>query len=663
MFRADCRITNRFATLFILLGSVMLLSGITHAQTVLTLTDDAYVDTGTPTINYGSSTSLRVGVISTTQGQTTTTSFQHAYLRFAISPLSGTPSTEIVRATLKLYVNKVGAPGSIVTERPCPNGTNWNESTIISNNSGSLFGSGSCSSFFTPVSAANQYVTADVTQMVQAWVAGAPNQGIRLRASNGNFIFDSKESGGNAATIEVQLTRITSVTGSGGLSGGGTSGAVVLGIADGGVSTPKLADGAVTTSKIAAGAVGTVQLASGAVISANIGPGAVGNQHLAESSVTFNKLGLAAVGAPQLANSAVGNSHLSGNAVTADKIAPGQVVKSLNGLADGVSLVAGNNVTITPSGNLLTISAAAGGGTGSSSPNFNPLQVATLRWYGVNQAHADISVGNVPLGLAFDGANMWVVNFTCTGCPGTVSKLRLSDGVALGTFNVGSAPVFASFDGSNIWVGNRDSNNVTKIRASDGIVLGTFPTGGLEPQWLTFDGAHIWVTNSSSNNVVKMRPSDGTIVDTFPTGQAPAAVVFDGSSVWVANHFGNSVSKLRASDGVAQGTFPVGARPIQMAFDGSNIWVSNLDSNTVTKLRANDGATLGTFNVSSPHGIAFDGVNIWVVSRFGTTVTKLRATDGTILATSVVGNSPWGIAFDGINMWVSNVGSNSVSKR
>ena len=48
--------------------------------------------------------------------------------------------------------------------------------------------------------------------------------------------------------------------------------------------------------------------------------------------------------------------------ITASKIANGQVVKSLNGLKDSVNLVAGSNITITPSGNNLTITAAGGGG-------------------------------------------------------------------------------------------------------------------------------------------------------------------------------------------------------------------------------------------------------------------------------------------------------------
>ena len=40
-------------------------------------------------------------------------------------------------------------------------------------------------------------------------------------------------------------------------------------------------------------------------------------------------------------------------------IAPGQTVRSINGLADGVNLVAGQNISITPSGNTLTIASTA----------------------------------------------------------------------------------------------------------------------------------------------------------------------------------------------------------------------------------------------------------------------------------------------------------------
>jgi len=44
----------------------------------------------------------------------------------------------------------------------------------------------------------------------------------------------------------------------------------------------------------------------------------------------------------------------------------------------------------------------------------------------------------------------------------------------LGTFTVGTEPIGVAFDGANIWVTNLSSANVSKLRASDGTALGTF---------------------------------------------------------------------------------------------------------------------------------------------------------------------------------------------
>jgi hypothetical protein len=69
---------------------------------------------------------------------------------------------------------------------------------------------------------------------------------------------------------------------------------------------------------------------------------------------------------PRIAFTSVPYSRMSltipDNSLTSNKIHSGQVVKSLNGLKDDVNIVAGSNVTIIPSGNNLTISAAGGGG-------------------------------------------------------------------------------------------------------------------------------------------------------------------------------------------------------------------------------------------------------------------------------------------------------------
>src|ERR1039458_6812532 len=70
-----------------------------------------------------------------------------------------------------------------------------------------------------------------------------------------------------------------------------------------------------------------------------------------------------AIYAPSAGSAATANGVAAG-AVTGAGIAGNSVVKSLNNLQDAVTLSPGANVTITPSGNTLTIASAGGGGGG-----------------------------------------------------------------------------------------------------------------------------------------------------------------------------------------------------------------------------------------------------------------------------------------------------------
>src|SRR5664279_1565970 len=89
----------------------------------------------------------------------------------------------------------------------------------------------------------------------------------------------------------------------------------------------------------------------------------------------------------------------------------------------------------------------------------NPLQVAILRWYPANTAGLQFAVGPSPIGVAFDGANIWVANSGSS----TVTKLQANTGAVVGTFQVGAGPVGVAFDGANIWVANFDDSTVTKL--------------------------------------------------------------------------------------------------------------------------------------------------------------------------------------------------------
>ena len=95
---------------------------------------------------------------------------------------------------------------------------------------------------------------------------------------------------------------------------------------------------------------------------------------------------------------------------------------------------------------------------GVTSPTGNPLQIALLHWYNANLT-TTFGVGANPRGVAFDGANIWVVN----NGSNDVTKLRANDGAVLGTFGVGTQPVRAAFDGANVWVTNNVDNTVSKL--------------------------------------------------------------------------------------------------------------------------------------------------------------------------------------------------------
>jgi hypothetical protein len=75
------------------------------------------------------------------------------------------------------------------------------------------------------------------------------------------------------------------------------------------------------------------------------------------------------IGNSQLAVNSVASANLQASSVTSAKIASGQVVKSLNGLADNVTLTAGANITLTPSGNNISINSSGSGAFSLSGNN------------------------------------------------------------------------------------------------------------------------------------------------------------------------------------------------------------------------------------------------------------------------------------------------------
>lgn len=159
------------------------------------------------------------------------------------------------------------------------------------------------------------------------------------------------------------------------------------------------------------------------------------------------------------------------------------------------------------------------------------------------------AVGTYHLGIVFDGSHIWV---TDSHNSNTVRKLNASDCTeASGSpFVVGDKPGKLVYDGSSIWVVNFEDNTVTKLRASDGVLVGTYPITGIGPQGIAFDGATIWVTpwnNGNGNTVARLRASDGADLGTVTVGTYPTGITFDGTYVWVANSGDDTVTRIGVS--------------------------------------------------------------------------------------------------------------------
>jgi Collagen triple helix repeat (20 copies) len=165
------------------------------------LLQDTYVDLKWGAINYGSSGDLRIFKSST--------GLMRAFLKFSLDTLPpGTVAADIKQARLRLWVNGASTTGAITLT---PVTSAWSESTLTNNTSGGLtFGLPKAD---LPISLTANYVSIDVTDWVQAWLAGTlANEGFQIEPSTTsstlNIYFDSKESSLTSHEPQLDITLV-----------------------------------------------------------------------------------------------------------------------------------------------------------------------------------------------------------------------------------------------------------------------------------------------------------------------------------------------------------------------------------------------------------------------------------------------------------------------
>ncbi len=154
---------------------------------------DTHVNAALPSNNSGAISNIDVG------------GGYMGLLQFDLSTLpAGTTATQVTRATLLLYVNRVTTPGLIDIQ---PVGATWGEYSVTA---GTLPALSSAATSFT-ASQPGSFVAIDVTSLVQGWIAApASNFGLALTAETAAVQFDSKENDQTAHPASLDITLASS---------------------------------------------------------------------------------------------------------------------------------------------------------------------------------------------------------------------------------------------------------------------------------------------------------------------------------------------------------------------------------------------------------------------------------------------------------------------
>src|SRR5262245_44361409 len=164
---------------------------------------------------------------------------------------------------------------------------------------------------------------------------------------------------------------------------------------------------------------------------------------------------------------------------------------------------------------------------------------------------------------------------------------------AIGLTTVGAFPLGVQFDGADLWVGNSSGNSVSRVRASDARVLETW-TGATAAGAVLVAMNRVFITGvASPGTLYQIDPSQPPGVVTllasnlsaFPTG-----IAFDGTHIWTANG-GGSVSEITPGASLPWTVTNLsiglgGTTPRKILYDGTNLWVVDSGLGTIVRLDA-----------------------------------------------------------------------------
>lgn len=154
---------------------------------------------------------------------------------------------------------------------------------------------------------------------------------------------------------------------------------------------------------------------------------------------------------------------------------------------------------------------------------------------------ADSDLNSRITSLTFDGTYMWAGKSTAFSSD-KILKVDLNGNV-LQSVTVDKSPLGIVFDGINLWIPNLLSDSITVVRTKDGsgnplptaFVVATLTGNGLNgPVGAAYDGERIAVINSGADSISLWRAADLVPLGAITGATDPSGICSDGVNFWIA---------------------------------------------------------------------------------------------------------------------------------
>jgi DNA-binding beta-propeller fold protein YncE len=224
---------------------------------------------------------------------------------------------------------------------------------------------------------------------------------------------------------------------------------------------------------------------------------------------------------------------------------------------------------------------------------------------------------------------VYIASFQSPGRIYYSTLTHTTDGmVFLSALGLGANPVGITFDGENLWTANAGTGpgtgSISKVNVTTG-ASPTFTTGFSQPVGILFDGSNLWVADAGDSSLKRVDTTTAAVLQTIPLSGSVQHPVFDGTNLWIPCTGPDKVFVVRAVGGLtgtvlAQLTGNGLNMPFQAAFDGERICVTNAAAQSVSLWKASDLSPITSANILSsssfnPRGVCSDGTTFFVGMR------------------------------------------------